>query len=427
MKNKRVWVSIVAGILAGVLILSLILSVLPTANAASSSEIREQINQMEKDNEKLQAELDALKKDYNANSKDIKALVNQKSNIENQIGILYDQVKNLNEQISAYNVLIADKQEDLAEAEQRLADLNEIHKERIRTMEEDGSLSYWSVLFEANSFSDLLDRLNMIEEIASADRKRLNEMRDAAKEVEEAKAVLLEERASLQDAKNVLAERQAEMDAKSAEAQALLQELIAKGDEFEKYMEEAEDDIRDLEDEIAKMEDEYDDAKYKEYLATLTTPPTTKPSSSNTGSNVGGKTYVDEKGITWLVPCNYKRVSSKFNPNRLHPVYGYVKPHNGVDLATGCTPIYATRSGVVTIATTYEHKSAGFYVTIDHLDGYKSTYMHMCRRPDVKVGQVVAQGQVIGCVGSTGASTGSHLHFGIIKNGVYVDPLPYIT
>ncbi len=428
MKNKKLWVSIVAAILATVLILSLILSALPSAHAASSSEIRDQINQMEKDNEKLQQQLEDLKKDQNANATEIKDLIAQKGNIEQQVGLLHEQIKNLNEQISAYNVLLADKQEDVDEAERRLAQLNEKHKDRIRTMEEDGNLSYWSVLFEANSFSDLLDRLNMIEEIASADRKRLDEMRSAAKEVEEAKTILLEERASLQATRTTLAQRQAEMDAKSQEAATLMQQLVAKGEEFEQFMEKAEDDLYQLELEIAKKENEYEDAKYKEYLATLTTPPTTAAPivQPNYGGGIGGSSNVDESGITWVVPCSYTRVSSVFQPDgRLHPVLGYVRPHNGVDLAAPCpTPIVATRSGIVTISVWSD--SAGYYVKVDHLDGYASVYMHMCCPPLVKEGQVVAQGQQIGCVGTTGLSTGNHLHFGISKNGVYVDPMDYI-
>ena len=90
----------------------------------------------------------------------------------------------------------------------------------------------------------------------------------------------------------------------------------------------------------------------------------------------------------------------------------------------GCTPIYATRAGVVEVAQYSE--SAGYYVVINHMDGFKSTYMHMCKFPSVRVGDMVTAGQVIGCVGSTGWSTGSHLHFGISYNGVALNPMDYI-
>jgi murein DD-endopeptidase MepM/ murein hydrolase activator NlpD len=98
--------------------------------------------------------------------------------------------------------------------------------------------------------------------------------------------------------------------------------------------------------------------------------------------------------------------------------------HKGVDLgAAKGTPIYASRSGVVTVAT--YHATAGNYVTINHQDGYRSTYMHMTHYV-VKVGQYVYAGQLIGYVGSTGRSTGPHLHFGILYGDGYVDPMLYI-
>jgi len=431
MKNKRFWISVVAGILAAALLLSLILAALPThAHAASSSEIRDQINQMEADNEAIQKELENLKQQKIDNVSEIKDLVRKKSNIEQQVGLLHSQIINVNEQIAAYSVLIADKQEELDAAEQHLKDLNEKHKDRIQAMEEDGQLSYWSVLFQANSFSDLLDRLNMIEEIAASDQRRLSEMSAAAKEVAAAKEGLVQEREALKQTKQTLSQLQTEQDAKKQEAQALLQQLLERNDEFEEMMENAEQDLADLEEEIAKMEGEYDAAVDREYWATYTTPPTTAPPTTkpqvNSGGGTGGKEVVDESGITWLVPCSYTRVSSPFMPDgRLHPTQGVMKAHQGVDLAAPCpTPIIASRSGVVIFAK--YSSSAGYYVTIDHQDGYRSTYMHMCDFPEVKVGDRVAAGQVIGCVGSTGWSTGNHLHFGISKNGAYVDPMDYI-
>jgi murein DD-endopeptidase MepM/ murein hydrolase activator NlpD len=143
----------------------------------------------------------------------------------------------------------------------------------------------------------------------------------------------------------------------------------------------------------------------------------------------GGKVSFDSNGIAWVVPCSYRRVSSSFG-DRTHPVYGVPRFHSGVDLATPCpNKIYASRAGVVTISK--YSSSAGYYVTIDHLDGYYSSYMHMCKMPDVKVGDIVTAGQVIGCIGTTGTSTGNHLHFEIFTfkaNGEreYLNPMNYI-
>lgn len=423
MKNKKFWISLIAGLMAVSLLLGLVLGLLPTkASAAqSSSEIKEQINQMKDEYEAQKDEIKNLKAQQSSNLSDIKDIINEKSLIEKEVGLLYSQIQLMNEQIAAYNVLIADKQEELEEAEQRLEELNEKNKERIRAMEEDGELSYWSVLFEANDFLDLLDRLNMVQEIAAADSRRLEELRGAAQEVEEAQAVLITEREELNAAKEELNSTQAELEERSAEAQELLNELAARADEYEALMLQYEDELDAMELEIGNMEAEYDKVRYQEYLATMTTaPPPTTPTYDYSAA-YGGSTTVDGSGLTWVIPCSYYAVTSAYGM-RTHPVYGDRRFHNGVDLGAYCkmksdgstdSPIYATRAGVV-IAATY-NSSAGWYVTIDHLDGYRSTYMHMCGKPFVSVGDAVGAGQVIGCIGKSGTSTGYHLHFGIYK------------
>lgn len=420
MKNKKRLVSILAGIMAAILILTFIIGLLPTTASAatSSSEIKNQINELEKQQEDLEKQIESLKQQQSDNATEISQIMAQKNLIDQQVGLLYSQLDNLNEQIAAYNVLIADKQEELEAAEQRLQELNEKNKERIRAMEEDGGISYWAVLFEANSFSDLLDRLNMIEEIAASDQRRLQEMSEAAKAVEQAKEGLLAERENLLATKEEMDLLQLELEAKSLEAQTLLAEMIAKGAEFDALMEELEDEQSDLTDKLADKKTEYDDAKYREHMATAT-----QATQSTSGGN--GGTAVDISGKTWLVPVDYKYVSSAFG-YRIHPITGVYKFHSGVDLAGGGIngkPIYATRSGVVSYSGWYG--SGGWTVKVDHLDGYVSIYMHMTRYI-VSEGDYVTAGQVIGYVGSTGGSTGPHLHFEIRYNGKAVNPMDYI-
>ena len=163
MKNRRLWVSIVAGILALVMVLTLVLSLLPTrAYAKTSSEIQGEIDDLKEQQTALQEQMEELRARQEQNKNETADVVEQKNAIDQQIGLLYIEIVNINQQISAYNQLIADKQEELDAALENLAALSEKNKERIRAMEEDGKLSYWSVLFKANSFSDLLDRLNMV-------------------------------------------------------------------------------------------------------------------------------------------------------------------------------------------------------------------------------------------------------------------------
>ena len=421
MKNKKFWISLLALIMAGIMILSLFIGVLPSlASAATSSEIKNQIDEMKDKQDKLQDQIDDLEDQREDNLNEIQEIADQKSLVDKQISLLHDQVDNMNDQISAYAVLLADKQAELDKAQARLAELNEKNKERIRAMEEDGQLSYWSVLFAAKDFSDLLDRLDMVQEIAAADRRRLEEMSEAAEKVAETQKILQEERAQLMLSREELKAKEAELDAKAEKAKELLTTLLAKGEEFEAWITEKEEELADFEQELADMEVEYDKKKYEEWLATSIPPTTAAPKPDMSGT---GMTANKVNGITWLTTCDYQRVASKFGW-RIHPVYKDWRFHKGVDFAVGHTPIYATRAGVVVIARWND--SAGYYVTIDHGDGFRSVYMHMCKAPYVKEGDFVAAGQVIGCVGTTGTSTGLHLHFGISYNGEYVNPLNYV-
>ena len=427
MDNKKRFIAILALVLVGAMLLGLVVSLIPTSvSAASSSEIQNQINELEKDQKELENKIKDLESQQSANATEIKDIMQQKNLIDQQVGLLYTQMNNLNEQIAAYNVLIADKQAELEAAEKRLADLNKKNKERIRAMEEDGSISYWEVIFEAKSFFDLLDRLSMIEEIASSDSRRLKEMSEAAKQVEDAKASLIAERAELAKTKQTLNETQATMELKSQQAQILLSELIAKGDEFSSLMGDIEDELNDLADQLADKKTEYDKAKYEEYMATATAPTSSGTVSSNGNKKQAGTAVVDSSGITWIVPVDYTTVTSPFGP-RTHPITGEVgKMHNGVDLAGGNIdgkPIYATRSGVVSYAGWWG--TGGWTVMIDHLDGYESIYMHQTSYV-VKTGDYVSAGQLIGYVGTTGGSTGPHLHFEIRYKDVAVNPMLYI-
>ncbi len=457
MKNRKKIVSILAGIMAFVMILSLLLSLLPTrALAASSSEIRNQINDLKDQKQDIQAQIEDVKKQYQENEDEIADIVARKNVIDQEIGLLNAQILVMNEEVAAYNLLIADKQDELDEATDRLNQLNAEYKERIRIMEEEGEVSYWEVLFNANSFSDLLDRLNMVEEIAASDQRRLVAMNKAAEEVEDAREALELEKAELEQAQIELENTQVELDAKRREADDLITELLGKGEELDELRAEYEAQEEEFLKEIAQKEKEYNEAKnreWQEYMATYTTvpPATTKPAntgstnnstgtnagnsgsggnsgntdSGNTGSgNTGGSTNRPSSGATWLVPCSYRYLSSPFG-YRDAPTGGASSYHQGVDLAAPAgTPIYATRSGVVTTAT--YGNAAGYYVTINHGDGFSSIYMHMTNYI-VYAGQAVSAGQVIGYVGKTGVATGNHLHFGIAYNGAYINPCLYVN
>ena len=428
MKNRKRLVSIMAGVMAVIMLLSLILSLIPTkVNAASSSEIKKQIAQLKEDKKELEAQMKDVQKQTEENEDEIAGLVEQKDAIDQEIFLLYEQIENINQQLSAYALLIADKQDELDEAQDHLSALSEKNRARIRAMEEDGEVSYWSVLFKANDFSDFLDRLSMVEEIAASDRRRLEEMDKAAAEVAVAKTALAEEKDELELVKDEMDAAQVILDEKRAEADAVLAELVQRGFELEDLYAEMEAQEEEFLEEIAQKEKEYNEAKRQEWIQYMSTyvtqPPATQPGSSG-GSSGGSSSGGTVSSSGWLKPCAYRCVSSPFG-NRDAPTAGASTNHQGIDLsAPEGTPIYASRTGVVTAATF--SKSAGYYVSINHGDGFSSIYMHMTRYV-VSKGQAVSAGQVIGYVGSTGVSTGPHLHFGISYNGKYVNPANYIA
>ena len=405
-------------LLAGVLAVILAFSMMPvSASAASSGEIRNQINEMKAENKELEEELEKLRSQYKANEDEMIDMVAQKDLIDQEISILNEQVRNINAQITSYGMLVADKQEELDEAENNLTELSQKHKERIQAMEEEGELSYWEVLFKANSFADLLDRLNMIQEIAASDKRRMEELTTAAEQVAQAQAELNAEKAELENTRAELDAAQAVLAQKRAEADELLLQLIAKGEEFQALIDESEELQDQLMAEIAQAEKDLKAAEYREWLATYV-PPTTYPSDDTTPSTSA------PSSSGWVCPVPYYTLTSPFGM-RVHPISGRWKMHNGVDMAAAQgTPIYAAKSGKVTVAS-FQAGGAGYYVSINHGDGFSSVYMHMTHYI-VSPGQYVTAGQVIGYVGSTGGSTGPHLHFGISYNGNYVNPMNYV-
>lgn len=451
-QKQRLFVSILAGLLAAIMLLSLLLSLLPSrARAMSSSEIRAQINELKSVQSEIAGQLSEVQSQRKDNENDILELVKQKNLIDQQISLLYDQIENINQQISAYSLLIADKQDELDEAQEHLNAMKEKYKERIRAMEEDGSVSYWAVLFKANNFSDLLDRLSMIEEIAASDQRRLDEISAVAEEVVSARDELETEKLDLEDVKKDLDAAQLELDAKREEADGIIQELLERSEELKQIYAELEQEKLDLMAEINQMEKEFQQAKHQEWLAasvqasieasiansiaqesweaehltTATEPPTTtetKPGET-TAPTEAPKPTQPVVTANWLVPCEYRQLSSVFG-NREQPTAGASTNHQAVDLAgPEGTPIHASRSGNV-IKAAYSN-GLGYYVILSHGDGYTSTYAHMTNYT-VSYGQYVTAGDVIGYMGRTGIATGNHLHFAIAYNGTPVNPANFM-
>jgi len=395
-------------------VLALTVTALPVS-ARTSDEIREEIEQLEKEQAQIQEKMDELEQKLSENLEQMEQMVLQKDTIDQQIFLLNEHIINVSEQIRVYAQLVADQQDALVAAQANLDALNEKYKDRIQAMEEGTTVSYWSVLFKASSFAEFLDQINLIQEIAAADQRRMEALAAAAQQVAQAKQTLELEKTALEETRLELENAQTELEAKRQEADALLRQLMEREEEFQALLEESEKQQDELMQQLAQKEDEYDQAKYEEWLKAH---PPAPPAPDVPAPEIP----VDPSD--WITPVPYYILTSPFGM-RLHPILGVYRMHNGVDLACAeGTPIYASRGGLVEVAG-YQHDGAGNYIQLNHGDGFRSIYMHMTHYV-VKQGEYVAPGQIIGYVGNTGLSKGAHLHFGISYNGTYVNPMEYI-
>ena len=367
-------------------------TVVVPASAVTQAEIdamREEADDLKSQQKEIQAKLDALEADQ-ANAMERKTL------LEQQINATQAEINTIAAQIAKYDELIAQKQEELSQAEAEEQAQYELFCERVRYMEEQGEVSYWSILFSSKDFADLLDNAMMVEEIMDYDNQVMDQLIALREQIEEDKAELESARQAQQAAKEEQEAAQANLKSQEAEVSALIDQLAAQEDQLEAEEAKLQAAANAADAEIAAAE--------RELAAQI--------------NNV-----VSESGFMWPLP-GYYNLSSLF-AGRIHPITGKPQHHTGIDIpAPSGTDILAAKSGVVTTST--YNNSYGNYVVVSHSDGTSTLYAHMSRR-GVSKGEVVSQGQYMGDVGTTGSSTGNHLHLEVRVNGSRVDPTQYFS
>ena len=268
--NQRKLTRVVCLVLAAVLLLSLVSTALiMLVSAASSAEIKTELTALRAKQAEIQKQSDALEKRIAENKTKTQTLVGQKADIDQQMEMSRQKIENLNAQIQQYNLLIAEKQNELDEAVARENALNTQYKARLRSMEETGSVSYWSILFKASSFSDLLDRVDMIHEIAKSDQLMMKKLSEATEAVQQSREELEQEQQQMQTARDELAAQEAQLEMQRAEADALLLQIAEECEkmtaEYQGYL--AQEDA--LSKQVAKAEKDYYQALAKEEAARL--------------------------------------------------------------------------------------------------------------------------------------------------------------
>ncbi len=430
--QKRI-VSIVAIVLALLMVGGLVFNaIVILTHAATSSALKQQLNDLKDEAKTIAARSEELSREIAENQSNTEDVVSKKSNIDQQMELTRQQIENLNDQIQQYNLMIAAKQDELEATRAEEERMNEQYKLRIRSMEESGDISYWSILFSASSFSDLLDRVDMIGEIAESDQKMIANIQEVAAQIQEAQAEIEEDRTDLETVKAQMDELQEQLTAQRAEADEVIAELAEKQGELESdaetynaMQEQVRQQIQDVQAQYEKaLADEEAARKIAEARKRAAANQIPKPNKNTTSSSSSSSGGGGGGGGGFMHPLGGAGYVSQAYGYREHPIYGYYSMHYGVDIAAGRgTPIYASKSGTVAGAAYSEIN--GYYVTINHNDGYASTYAHMTNYT-VSPGQSVSRGEVIGYVGDSGWATGAHLHFELLYGGANVNPMDYI-
>lgn len=370
--------------------------------------------QVEQEQEKKSA-LEEEKEKVEAALKNLEGL---KSDTAAYVQQLDENLNALNAELTQLEGQIASKETDIQAAEGELSQAEAVEKQqyeamklRIKYMYEAGGTSFMDVLLDAGSISDFLNRTEYISEISRYDRDKLDEYALAKDTVEKKKAELEYEHSQL-----VAMEESTQ--AKQESVETLMNEKAAELESYESQIASAQNEISEYEKDIQAQEEKIQaiEAEIKR-----------QEEEARKKAEQEGKTYntVSIGNISFIWPCpSSSRITSYFG-DRESPTEGASSNHQGVDIgASSGSDIIAAAAGEVIIST-YSY-SAGNYIMINHGGGVYTVYMH-CSQLLASAGTKVEQGEVIAKVGSTGYSTGPHLHFGVRTGGKYVNPLNYVS
>lgn len=401
------------------IMLTLIFCMQPVCNVQATeesnlSEAQQEKKTLENDLQKAKELIDSLK----GSKEDIQSEVEK---LDKQLNEISGKVKELESQLSKKRQEIADTESALNKAKEQEKKQLRNMKKRIQFMYENGQTSYVEMLLSADSFTDFLNAVEYITQISQYDRKMLKEYQNMQVTIADTQKTLETDYASLQSLQaKVQEEKQAVAaleSAKKGELNAVADDLtdaqsVAKAYEAEiQAQNEVIAQIQAAQKRAAEQQAAQQQAQAAEENQNTAQNTTPSGNGQSTGS------------MMWPCPSS-KRVTSDYGP-RTSPTNGASSNHKGIDIGAAYgADIVAADGGTVLVAT--YSSSGGNYVIIDHGGGLCTVYMHASSLT-VSAGQTVSKGQVIAKVGSTGISTGNHLHFGVTLNGVYVSPWGYVS
>lgn len=371
--NKKIFTVLIIFIL----LISGTLAVSYAANSSNLDEINEKIN-------RANTELNGIKKDMSATMQQVTSLISEISNYESEINRLSGELDTLANELEQKEVELEKAEDDCQKQDESL-------KARLIVLYEAGETSYIDVLLNSESLTDFISNYYLIEQLAEYDTELLEKLEKARNEIEAAKKAVEEKKVQIEETKkNKEATNNSLKQSKSVK-DAQVQKLTEEEKEKQQQLEEYEEDKKAIEAELRRQ--------------------------SQNNNSAAGNIYPGGT-LAWPVPAS-RTVSCEFR--------GY-SGHNGMDIsASSGSTIVAINDGVVTTSTAIfrngRYASYGEYIIINHGGGVVSLYAHgLAGSRKVQTGDVVTKGQPIMQVGSTGNSTGPHLHLEIVMNGSYVNP-----
>jgi murein DD-endopeptidase MepM/ murein hydrolase activator NlpD len=433
-------------IMAAVLLTFSVGSTGASATSGSLSDAQQKKQELEDDLQEAQELIKQLETDKS----DIESAVVE---LDQKLTNISEKISDLEEQLEQKNQELSDTQTQLEEAQAQEADQYESMKVRIRYMYENSGMSYIEALISSGSFAELLKQADYFSSIMDYDRDMLEEYQELQATIQNAEEVIKQDKEDLENLQAQLEEEQeavsllmAEKENQLAVVESNLSDAELEADQYEALIEDENQIIAQIQaaeaaakaaEEAAKKKAEEEAAKKaaeeaakKEAEAAANTESESKSetessqssSSTETSSNVNTSSSYTGGTFTWPVPSS-SRITSYFG-NRTAPTAGASTYHRGIDIgASSGSAIVAAADGVVTTAS--YSSGNGNYVILSHGGGLYTVYCH-CSSLNVSQGQSVTRGSTIAKVGSTGISTGPHLHFAVMLNGSYVDPMNYL-
>lgn len=374
------------------LILILLISSVGYVYAETASELKSQQSNIDQ-------KINEIKSEIKENKENQSTALNQIKQLNSEISVYEDEISGLEDRMDIVNAQIVEKEANLVEQQQKYDEQKEKLETRLIALYENGTTSFLDMLLSADGLTDFISRYYMISQIAEFDDALLEGIENTQKQIQAEKDYLESAKKEIDETKTAIEGKKTSLASSRNKKQDIVNTLSAEEAELNNELEEHEKYKREIQAKIASMS-----AKY--------TGTPVAPSAAGYISPLPGKTKAN-------ITTGYRI-----------PSY---QSHTGVDFACAAgTPIYAVKDGTVVVSMAKKNSSGkyisyGEYIIIDHEDGTMTLYAHMTAGSrTVNPGDRVSQGQTIGLVGSTGNSTGNHLHFEVHSGGKNVNPVPYL-